>query len=80
MIKIDDIDAQLLSGIISSQWIGDRGGTINLFENDCYSCKQKSWRQQLRQWFCHYITCLRIVANSDCALMLYFRIKAFYLV
>ncbi|WP_267555692.1 hypothetical protein [Rhizobium rhizogenes] len=45
MIKIDDIDAQLLSGIISSQWIGDRGGTINLFENDCYSCKQKSWRQ-----------------------------------
>ncbi|GAC1041267.1 hypothetical protein thsrh120_12710 [Rhizobium sp. No.120] len=47
-IEIDDIDRNLLSDIISGSGIEEGRETINLFENDYYSCKQKSWRQQLR--------------------------------
>ena len=47
-IEVDDIDANLLSDIVSGPGIREGRNTINLFENDCYSCKQKSRRLQLR--------------------------------
>ena len=47
-VEIDDIDRDLLSGIVSDLGVSERGDTTNLFENDGYSCKQKSRRRQLR--------------------------------